>query len=223
MPGKEVFGKLDKCYRIGSLFVDSDPKGKRRVFDINEAENCIMLLTGSSSEKYDSLFDNWLRKPFLSNYKKWANKNALTKMIRDLFPVPDEAEQFCLMCAAKIQWHNSHHSDEMHGGKYVYKFRRDEPPNLKEALEKKFGGKEHISYSEAVKNEMLEIEDAIDLDDVCLRKVREKILRVSRKVRQKLSDFAMDQCSSYPYFVTKTNYFYALRDELFNDDLSPKG
>ena len=65
--------------------------------------------------------------------------------------------------------------------------------------------------------------NAIDLDDVCLRKVREKILRVSRKVRQKLSDFAMDQCSSYPYFVTKTNYFYALRDELFNDDLSPKG
>ncbi len=222
IPGDEILKKLPKCYFVSNLRLDptrapAPNEPDNRVFDINDAVNCIQLLQLSGS---DNIL-NWLDKKSRGFYKNTLDKNALTKKIRDLFPTPDNIERFDLMCAVeeqlelKIQWHDTHHKFKMDENAQLYKFKRVElNGTLKDAIEKNFPGKELYSYDEKVMEQMKIIERAIELNALCVREVRDRIVRLIVDIRRHLSNFAKDPRSSYPYFVTITNYFYAMKDDL---------
>ena len=212
IPGDAILKKLPKCYSVANLRIDPD----NRVFDVNDAVNCIQLLRESSSKEHVL---NRLENNFKDFYK-----NTLNDAIRNLFPTPDNIEQFDLMCAVenrlrlKIQWHDTHHGFTMNENTRLYRFKRAELNGaLKDAIEKNFPGKELYSYDDKVMEQMMSIERAINLDDLCVKEVRDRIVRLIADIRRHLSNFAKDPRASYPYFVTKTNYFYAMKDDL------PKG
>ena len=190
IPGNEVFKKFPKSYCIGNLVSDKNEP----VFDINCAENCIMLLMNNPSAKYDTFFDKlkkYLRKKDLPSFMK----NLLDVNMFELMEAVEKEHKF------KIQWHV---------GQHIYTFKKDELKQTSELFKKKFPGKNIISYENAVISRMNAVESSIDLKSVCPMKVRTDILNLIKNIRLRLEKFAVNPCDSFPYFVTKDNYFYAL-------------
>ena len=190
IPKDQVFKKFPKCYRVANLISEN----KQPVFDINCAENCIMLLTNNQSAKYDTVFDT---------LKKYLRKKNLPQFIRKFVDV----DMFELMQAVesehefKIQWHVGNHG---------YEFKKAEFKQAEDLFKKKFPGKDIISYEKAICNKMEIIENKIDLNDVCPMEIRKDFINLIKKIRSHLNNFAKNPCASYPFFVTKDNYFFAL-------------
>ena len=187
IPGEEVFKNYSKCYRVAN-FIGADDL---RIFDINESANCIMLLTSNQNTKYDTPFDTLK--------KKIHSSKILPQFIKsftdvDNYELMDFAES---QLKNKIQWHDTRHS---------YKFAGDEI----ESFGKKFPGKDLISYEKAVSKRIEIINDKIDLKNFCPMEIRKDILNLTENIRRHLLDFAKNPCASYPYYVTKKNYLYAL-------------
>ena len=209
MPGNEVFKKFPKCHYVANLCVDPSNE-ETRVFNINDSVNCIKLLLDNRSSKDDTFFDK-LHKQFNKFYK-----NNLPDVIKSIFPTPDDIEMFDIMCAVedeldvKMQWHDTHHSYNMNAESHMYKFKKNDFQLLKEMINQKFPGKDLVDYETALMNRMSDIEDDIDMNDICAKIVHDKIVKLIEDVRRHLSDFAKNPCASYPYFVTKNNYYYAL-------------
>ena len=187
IPGNEVFKNYPKCFRVAN-FVDEN---NLRVFDINCAENCIMLLTHNQSAKYDTTFDTLKKKIHASKILPQFIKNFTDV---DNYELMETAES---QLENKIQWHDTRHS---------YKFSKNEI----ESFSKKFVGKDLISYEKAVSNRVAIIESKINFNNLCPLEVRKDILNLIKNIRQHLSDFAKNPYASYPYYVTKKNYLYAL-------------
>ena len=101
----------------------------------------------------------------------------------------------------KIQWHV---------GQYTYKFTREEFKSMEEFIQKKFPGKDLVSYEKAVCDRFSLIENRIDFENFCPAAFSTDIMNLIKKIRRRLADFAKNPCDSYPFFVTKDNYFYAL-------------
>lgn len=189
IPGNEVFKECPNCFRVANFIGEN----KLRVFDINESVNCIMLLRSNVSAKYDTIFDTLK--------KKIHSSKILPQFIRsftdvDNYELMDLAES---QLENKIQWHDTRHSYTFCDG------------TEKESFSKKFYGKILISYEKAVRNELENrVENRIDLKNVCPMAVRTAIINLIEEIRRHLSDFAKNPCASYPYYVTKKNYLYAL-------------
>ena len=197
IPGEQVFKNIPKLYYVSGLCIKSNEESSR-VFNVNEAMNCIMLLMRDKSTKYDSEPYKVIRR--LQDYHK-----KLPKFIRELMP-PDERSSFDRMVETeaeleyKIQWHETQHK---------YSFKLQEADMLASA----FPGKKLEVYSPYLQYrlEML-IERNIDLENICAREVRSRLIGVIEDVRQHLADFAIDPKRSYPYYVTKVNYFYTVQE-----------
>lgn len=101
----------------------------------------------------------------------------------------------------KIQWHVGNHG---------YEFKKDEFKQAEDLFRKKFPGKNLISYEKAVESRMKIIENKIDLNNICPLEIRTDFINLIKKIRGHLNQFAKNPCASYPFFVTKDNYFFAL-------------
>ena len=196
----KVFSEFPNTSYVANLCIDPNDESTR-VFDINDAANCIQLPTRSSTAKYDTLLDS---------ARKYVKKlrQKLPDAVRSLIPI-EEIASFERMLAVEaeldfeMQWHDSHHT---------YKFHAEELKEFASAINEKFPGKELLCYTDAVKRKLDIIEGGIELNDICAAQVRYRLLRLIDNIRQHLADFAKSPQSSYPYFVTKNNIFYALQE-----------
>ena len=191
----EVFSDFPKSVLVANLGKFDSADETRRVFNINCADNCIMLLSDNRDKRLDSFVDS-LQKKFDKLYKKFFNTSEEASTY-ELMKTVESRHEF------KIQWHV---------GRHTYSFKKSEVAELSAALQEKISQSNLIDYKTAVYNRMIDIEDNIDLKKICPKKFREDILALAADIREHLAAFAQDPCSSYPFFVTKSNYYYALED-----------
>ena len=200
IPGNQVFPEFPKIAYIANLGNFDDNDKDRRIFNINDSTNCIMLLTDNRSVKYDTIFDT-IQKHFnkfyirISNYI-FSDDNLTDKQRYELMKSVEAQLEF------KMQWHDTQH---------VYTFDKLERANLNEMIQRKFGGRGlPPDYKTAICNELENIESDIDVKNACPKIVRKRIINVIEKVKNHLTRFADSPCKSYPFFVTKRNVYYAL-------------
>ncbi|MBR6012742.1 MAG: AHH domain-containing protein [Selenomonadaceae bacterium] len=183
IPIEQIFNDFEKISFVANL-------GKsERVFDINCAENCIMLPSYNHSEKYDTIFDKVQKsvgKIYSSFFKTTEEKNIYEVML-----IAEKEHRF------KMQWHAGGHSYEKQISKDMRKMIGG---NIKGGFK---------DYTTALEYEIQKIENCIDLENICPAEIRKRILNLIDKVRNSISAFHDHPTASYPYFVSRASFLYA--------------
>lgn len=199
IPIEQIFNKFEKISFAANLGKFDSSNLNRRVFDINCAENCIMLPSYNRSAKYDTIFDKIQKragKIYSSFFKTAEEKNTYEAML-----IAEKEHKF------KMQWHAGGHGYES---------------QISKDMRKMIGGNIRggfKDYKTALEDEILEIENGINLKNICPAEIRQRILNLINKVRNSISAFHDSPTSSYPYFVSRASFLYAFdlpqRGEIF--------
>lgn len=164
-------------------------------YDVNRAENCIMLVSNSEDEAENEKLE--LKRP--SGAADEKEVKAAEKFLN----------AYESMQGAKLQWHVGNHS---------YKFSPEALEQLKGRIKfytKKDG--EVVSYAELLArelekiNRLIEKEVMTDRKPICPRTFIRRMDKLSGKIRVKLEAFATGYHLSYPYYVSKEAYNFAFQ------------
>ena len=196
IPGNEVFRKFPKIFRTANLLTNpANPKSF--VFNINDAANCIKLLMNNQSARLDTIFDT-ARKKFSRLYKRLPKSISPTLFDTQMYELMFEIEE---QLELKIQWHV---------GAHRYTFSKENFRELNDAIQQRMPAKNLIDYETALNCRMEQIENSVISEDVCPAAIRNRLSALIEDVRRHLTVFAQNPCASYPFFVSKNSFFYAL-------------
>lgn len=187
--------KFPKCVQVANIMGFDPEKPERRLFDVNEADNCIMLVT---NEKGDGV-----REDFLKTVSAF-DAMSLTGLQWHAGP------------------HNYTLGDDAQAVKEKMKLylskQRLEKAKRRGDIETEVGIGEYLRNEESIKDYetllqgwLREVEYGLTLTDICPRGFLTRLRRKMDEVRGYLEAFHGKPHRSFPYYVSKEAFLYAFK------------